>query len=105
MASYLFAKEHNIALSKPRSAESRYIYKLGKFLCVQRRIGGKLCQFAYGKDLTFEKAKLIAGKVGELSETTNDKIEIMKGLIPFAKKHNISLSKPRSAENKYIQKP
>ena len=86
-------------------AKNKHIYKQGKFLCVQKKIRGKACQCAYGKDLTLKKARLIAGKVGELSETTNDKTEIMKGLIPFAKKHNIGLSKPRSAENKYIQKP
>ena len=86
-------------------AENKYIYKCGKSLCVQKKIRGKCCTFACGKHLTLEKAKLIAGKVGQLSQTTNDKTEIMKGLIPFAKKHNIGLSKPRSAENKYIQKP
>ena len=55
-------------------------------------------------DFMLEKAKLIAGKVGESSETTNDKTEIMNGLIPFAKEHIISLCKPmpRSAESKYI---
>ena len=100
-----FAKKHNIALCTPRSAENKYINKRGKFLRVAKWIGGKSCLFAGGKHLTFEKARLIAGKVGELSETTNDKTEIMKGLIPFAKKHSVGLSKPRSAENKYIQKP
>ena len=71
---------------------------------VAKKIRGKYCTFAWGKHLTLEKARLIAGKVGELSETTNDKTEIMKGLIPFAKKHNIALGKPRSAENKHIHK-
>ena len=86
-------------------AKNKHIYKQGEFLCVRKVIRGKNCQFAYGKDLTLKKARLIAGKVGELSKTTNDKTGIMKGLIPFAKKHNIGLSKPRSAENTYIQKP
>ena len=72
---------------------------------VQKRIGGKPCVFAMGKHLTLEKARLIAGKVGQLSKTTNDKTEFMKGFIPLAKKHNIGLSKPRSAENKDIEKP
>ena len=97
--------KHNIAICKPRSADNKNIYKYGKSLCVRKVIRGKPCRFAQGKHLTLEKARLIAGKVGELSETTDDKTEIMKGLIPFAKKHNIGLSKPRSAENKYIQKP
>ena len=44
-------------------AKNKHIYKHGEFLCVQKWIGGKNCQFAYGKHLTFEKAKLIAGKV------------------------------------------
>ena len=94
------AKKHNIAICKPRSAENKYIYKRGKFLCVTKQIGGKVCLFAKGKHLTLEKAMLLVGKVGELSEKTNDKTEIMKGLIPFAKKHSIALCKPRSAENK-----
>ena len=68
-------------------------------------IRGKDCTFTRGKHLTLEKARLIAGKVGQLSKKTNDKTEIMKVLIAFAKKHNISLCKPRSAENKYMQKP
>ena len=87
-------------------AESKNIYRHGEFLCVQKWIGGKTFLFAKGKHLTLEKARLIAGKVGELSETTSDKTEIMEGLIPFAKEHNIALSKPmpRSAENKYIHK-
>ena len=84
-------------------AENKYISKCGKLLRVQKRIGGKLCPLAQGKHLTFEKAKLFAGKVGELSEATNDKAEITNGLIP-AKKRNIALSKPRPAENKYICK-
>ena len=100
-----FAKKHNIAICKPRSAENKYIYKRGEGLRVQKWCGGKYCRFASGKHLTLDKAKLIAGKVGELSETTSDETEIMKGLVPFAKEHNIALSKPRSAENKYIQKP
>ena len=79
-------------------AKNKHIYKQGEFLCVRKHIGGKDCQFAYGKDLTLEKATPIAGKVGQLSKTTNDKTEIMKGLIPFAKKHSIALSKPRPAE-------
>ena len=33
--------------------------------------------------LTFEKATLIAGNVGDLPETTDDKTGIMKGLIHF----------------------
>ena len=70
-----------------------------------KKIRGKYCTFAWGKHLTLEKATLIAGKVGDLPETTDDKTGIMKGLIPFAKKHNIAFCKPRSAENKYIQKP
>ena len=74
-------------------------------MSVRKLIQGKFCLFAYGKHLTLEKARLIAGKVGQLSKTTNDKTEIMKGLIPFAKKHNIALCKPRYARNKYIQKP
>ena len=77
-----FAQKHNIALC--RSAENKYIHKLRKYLCVRKMIRGKYCTFAYGKHLTLEKAKLIAGKVGELYEETNDKTEIMKGLIPFA---------------------
>ena len=85
-------------------AENKNISKGGKYLYVQTWIGGKLRTFACGKDLTLEKAKLIAGKVGELSETTNDKTEIMNGLIPLAKKHNIAVCKPMSARpNKYIQ--
>ena len=76
-------------------AKNKHIYKQGEFLCVRKHIGGKDCQFAYGKHLTLKKAKLIAGKVSELSETTEDKTEIMKGLIPFAKKHHIALCKPR----------
>ena len=100
-----FAKKHSISLCKPKSARpDKYIYKAGEGLRVEKKIGGKDCRFAGGKHLTLEKARLIAGKVGELSETTNDKTEIMKGLIPFAKKHSIGLSKPRSAENKYIYK-
>ena len=74
-------------------------------MCVKKRIRGKDCYFARGKHITFEKAQLIAGKVAELSETTDDKTEIMKGLIPFAKDHNIALctlSKPRCADNTYI---
>ena len=86
-------------------AKNKYIQKDRKSFRVAKTIRGKICTFACGKDLTLEKAKLIAGKVGQLSKTTNDKTRIMKGLIPFAKKHNIGLSKPRSAENKYIQKP
>ena len=86
-------------------AKNKHIYKQGELLCVRKVIRGKNCLFAYGKDLTLEKARLIAGKVGQLSKTTNDQTEIMKGLIPFAKKHNIALCTPRSAENKYIQKP
>ena len=98
------ATKHNIAICKPRSAENKYIDKHGKFLCVRKKSRGKYCTFAWGKHLTLEKARLIAGKVGQLSKTTNDKTEIMKGLIPFAKKHHIGLCKPRSAENKYITK-
>ena len=80
------AKEHRIALCKAMSARpNKYIYKRRKSLCVEKKIRGKTFQFAYGTDITLEKARLIAGKVGELSETTNDKIEIMNGLTPFAK--------------------
>ena len=99
-----FAKKHNIRLSKPRSAKNKYIHKCGRYLYVRKSIGGKVCEFAGGKHLTLEKAKLIAGKVGELSETTNDKTEIMKGLIPFAKKHNIALSEPyRKKSSRWAQ--
>ena len=84
-ASRPVAKEHRIALCKAMSARpNKYIYKRRKSLCVQKKIRGKTFQFAYGKDLTLEKARLIAAKVGELSETTNDKTEIMNGLTPFA---------------------
>ena len=38
-------------------AKNRHIYKQGEFLKVEKSIGGKKCQFAYGKDLTLEKAK------------------------------------------------
>ena len=79
-----FAKKHYISLSKPRSAENKYIYKNRKYFCVRKKIRGKHCWFAYGKDLTLEKARLIAAKVGELSEATNDKTDIMISLIPFA---------------------
>ena len=51
---------------------------------VAKKIRGKYCTFAWGKHLTLEKARLIAGKVGDLPETTDDKTGIMKGLIPFA---------------------
>ena len=74
----------NIAICKPSSADNKYITKDRKFLRVAKRIRGELCYFARGKHLTLEKARLIAGKVGELSETTDNKIGIMKGLIPFA---------------------
>ena len=91
--------------SETNVPKNKYIRKNHHGFAVRKVIRGKDCVFACGKHLTFEKARLIVGKIGELSETTNDKTEIMKGLIPFAKKHNIGLSKPRSAENKYIQKP
>ena len=55
-----------------------------------------------GKDLTLDKGKLIAGKVGELTKMTNDKTQIMNGLKPFAKKHNIPLSKWRKYGRKAI---
>ena len=79
-----FAKDHKIALSKPRPAENKYIHKRGKYFCVRKKIQGNNYLFAYGKHLTLEKARLIAGKVGELSKTTKDKTQIMKGLIPLA---------------------
>ena len=43
-----FAKKHNIALSKPMSAEKKYIYRDGDGLRVERWIGGKYCRFAKG---------------------------------------------------------
>ena len=97
-----FAKKHNIALSKPNFA---YVRKQRNGVVVRKKIRGKDCTFVCGRHLTLAKAKLIAGKVGQLSKTTNDKTEIMKGLILFTKKHHTALSKSRYAENKYIQKP
>ena len=100
------AKKQNRAICKPWSADDKNIYKeKGKVFCVMKVIRGKRCRFARGAHLTLEKARLLAGKVGELSDTTIDKTEIMKGLIPFAKEHNIALCTPRpprSAENKCV---
>ena len=59
--------------------------------------------FASGKHLTLAKANLIAGEVGELTKMTDDKTEIMNGLKPFAKKHNIALSMPYSKRRKYTR--
>ena len=95
-------------------AKNKYIRKQRNGFVVRKKIRGEDCTFASGKHLTIEQAKLIAGKVGELAKMTNDKTEIMNGLKPFAKKHNIALSKPyfangvkrcgipNIAENKYI---
>ena len=78
----------------PNIAENKYIRKQKNGFVVRKKIRGEDCTFAGGKHLTIEKARLIAGKVGELAKMTNDKTEIMNGLKPFAKKHNIALSRP-----------
>ena len=67
---------------------------------VRKIIRGETCTFACGQHLTIEQARLIAGNVDELAKMTNDNTEIMNCLKPFAKKHNIALSKWR----KYIRK-
>ena len=86
----------------PNTAKNKYIRKQKIGFVVRKTIRGKPCYFACGKHLTFAKAKLIAGKVGELAKMTNDKTEIMNGLKPFAKKHNIALSKWRKYSRKAI---
>ena len=78
----LVRPKHQHSASPGPQRTSTYRYR--KLLWVGKEIRGKYCTVAWGKRLTLEKATLIAGKVGDLPETTDDKTGIMKGLISFA---------------------
>ena len=100
------------AATKPASRKKGPMKQNGSE--ARKNIRGEHCTFAGGKHFTIEHAKLIAGKVGELAKMTDDKTDIMNGLKPFAKEHNIALSRcctgvkqcgsPNTSENKYIHK-